>query len=287
MCRPVAKTLARATILWIALGISCAVAEATPILYYSFEAPDDTADAKATDNSGNSRDGSLETVGTGTYQYQTSSPVRLSGTKSLLLTENGNDNGGRLVREPPDIDFDSSDWTFSAWFNRADTDNDDFILHLGIGDGYGGSNNPELQLYAHGSNDVSLGYYGASDMSITGTGMGAGEWHHVAVVYRDASELFELYLDGTSAGTDSPSSGFSLSQVYPFVVGGHERMNSQVERWFDGGLDDVALWDMALSSEQIGALRDGVSPMSVPEPGTLTLLAIAAMLFLVVRRRIF
>ncbi len=280
VCRPVAKTFARATLVWIAVGVSCAVTKATPILYYSFDLPDVSTDNLATDNSGNGRDGTLESAlpATTPYQYQADTPAVLSGplAQSLLLTESGT-NGGRVVRDALGegiIDFDGQDWTFAVWFNRTNTDNDDFILHLGEGDGYGGQN--ELQLYAHGgSNQVSLEYYPGPGVSITGSGMGAGAWHHAAVVYKDATSTFELYLDGASAGTDS-AAGLSLDQGYPFVVGAHVRKDSEVARWFNGGLDDAALWDDALSSDEIGLLYSGTSPLSVPEPGTITLLAVAA-----------
>ena len=107
-----------------------------PVAYYSFEAPDTTADGLATDYSGHHRDGTLSAYGTGSYSYAASAPAVLAGTQSLRLDEAGTaelHNAARLTLDlsASELDFSNDSWTFAGWYNRADIDSNDFIFHLG------------------------------------------------------------------------------------------------------------------------------------------------------------
>ncbi len=259
-----------------------------PVAYYSFEAPDTTADGLATDYSGHHRDGTLSAYGTGSYSYAASAPAALAGTQSLRLDEAGTaelHNAARLTLDlsASELDFSNDSWTFAGWYNRANIGSNDFIFHLGSGDGFGGGN--EFYLYG-GEDNTTLtlsGYYeGSQDVNLSVSGAAAaGQWRHVAVVHD--SELGELllYVDGELERSDT-SFGLNLPQsTWTVVFGGHDNPSFQTSRWFNGNLDDLALFRRVLSGSMIEALATGrLTPLEVPEPGTL-LLVVFGLLILI------
>jgi len=71
----------------------------------------------------------------------------------------------------------------------------------------------------------------------------SGTWHHVAVVYDRTNSLvgnFTLYLDERWPARIAVVMG--VSQSYPVVLGGHANPEAVVDRWFDGRLDDLAVF---------------------------------------------
>ncbi|MDZ7617186.1 MAG: LamG domain-containing protein [Patescibacteria group bacterium] len=259
-----------------------------PFVYYSFESPDVHTDGFATDFSGRHRDGTLSTTGTGSYSYQTSAPAVLAGTQSLRLNEDGNNNAARLSLNvsTSELDFSNDSWTFSGWYNRADTDTNDFIFHLGHGDGFGGGH--EFYLYGvEGSTNLALHSYYNDPQNVNLTVAGAataGTWRHVALVHDSDAKALLLYVDGVLAGTDTTFALALPQSSWTVHFGGHDDPGFQASRWFNGNLDDLALFNRVLSPSMIEALATGrLSPLEVPEPGALLLLAAAALLVLAAR----
>ena len=76
------------------------------------------------------------------------------------------------------------------------------------------------------------------------------EWRHAAAVY-DGSEM-RLYLDGSPVGSTSKSGALSLDPAVPVWIGGSPGGAS--ERPWDGILDEVRIYDRALTQPEIQAL---------------------------------
>ncbi len=112
------------------------------------------------------------------------------------------------------------------------------------------------------------------------TSVNDNAWHHVAAVYDGTAK--RIYVDGILDGEVlSPHSGNPLgSNVtrYGFMGDGSEASSQNGSRnglYYDGLLDDIGLWDVALTKGQIEKLAEGASPLSVspvPEPATMLLL---------------
>lgn len=83
-----------------------------------------------------------------------------------------------------------------------------------------------------------------------------GEWHHVAVTF-DGTNL-AAYVDGVEVGTAAPAS-FNLQGV-PFTVA--QAHNN--ENFFNGILDDVRIYDRALTAAEVQYLSDGNGPPAAP-----------------------
>ncbi len=111
------------------------------------------------------------------------------------------------------------------------------------------------------------------------TNLNDGEWHHVAVTWASGgAEDATLYVNGVSeAITSTNSQTIDTGSEGDFRLGSSVLDNSDNSRRFEGLMDDVRLYDSALTSSEIVAL--------VPEPGSVVLLGIGAALVLMLRRR--
>ncbi len=242
--------------------------------HYAFEPPDDTSTGKVLDVSAGGRPGDLLIAGNGTAQLVADAPAALAGNsaQAIELVENGDFNGAQVRRmiNAHDLDMNDHSWTFACWFKRASTTNDDFLFHLGSGNGFGSEEELQLSCQA-GSNRVALNHWNgiSADLSIASAATAApGTWNHVAVTYtRTAASIgtFALYLNGALAGT-AANVPLRFNQGYPAVLGGHYQSNAAVSRWFNGRLDDAVIFADALGSTEVARL----STMSATRFGGLT-----------------
>lgn len=81
-----------------------------------------------------------------------------------------------------------------------------------------------------------------------------GEWHHVTAVVTDNANI-ELYLDGKNVGGEisgSSTQPMDSSDPNGFATAGYIISNN-VELHYKGAMDDVRLWNRALSPEDVAA----------------------------------
>jgi len=158
-------------------------------------------------------------------------------------------------------------YTVSAWF-RADggSGRRDIISATGSAQGHG----LLLELfdapvgslrYIHRA-PLGTGGLGDPERIITSTTYNDGQWHHVAVVRAsDTSRL--VYVDGEQVGSKTDATTAFDAPVRVFV--GALRP-SDLSRFWNGGIDDVRIYDRPLSSAEITQLAG--SPLaSNPRPG--------------------
>jgi len=81
------------------------------------------------------------------------------------------------------------------------------------------------------------------------------QWHHVAVTVT-RGDLVEFYIDGVAAGSSEQSTNFGVLNDEPVRIGGRKDGYS----FFNGILDDIRLYDRALSAIQIQKLFEGIPP---------------------------
>lgn len=216
------------------------------LFLYDFEPPDLSTDAKSTDQSNFNRTGTLEVSGVGgEYSYTPDVPAVMApwNTQSLGLSDSST-GAARLRRtlSVTDIDYNDADWSFSAWVKRSSSETEDFVFHLGNGDGHG--TEAELELFfAAGSNTLRLQKWGSGGLEkeIVGPNVSLGEWHHITLTYdRTASDIgtFALYIDGFAYGSVA-SVAMNVSQTSSLKVGGHNSTTANFDRWFDGKIEDA------------------------------------------------
>lgn len=260
-------TVAVLALILTAFGAGSAFAG--PLLYYSYDSPDDATDNVITDNSGNGRDAFVTVHDAATALVDVDVPAALSASsdQSLALTEDADGDGvqmGRVIT-PGELNFNTQSWTAATWYQRSTSTGNDMIIHIGNGDGFGGDN--ELYVYQPGgSSTLRLEHYNPQDISINAGTYATGAWHHVAVVHDADADVVRFYVDGVLAGSDT-SFNLNMDQTKPLHFGGQNATSGVgfKNRGLDGKLDDSAVWSSALSAFAIESLVNGnLDPNAVP-----------------------
>lgn len=130
---------------------------------------------------------------------------------------------------------------------------------LGSANGYGDGVDV-LQLYAPANTDIlQLIHVDAANVIThtfpTPAAFTTGTWHHVALCFEPTETdtgTFRIYLDGALAATGTHVQ-WSAYQSSPLCIGGHNA-TTNVDRFFSGSLDEIALFDEALPAEDVARL---------------------------------
>jgi hypothetical protein len=148
--------------------------------------------------------------------------------------------------------------TLSFWINSSNT---------GTRDIFGANTNGGYLLKAlNASNTVSYRTSaGARTFDLSGLSsnpMKDGDWHHIAFT-RNSSNLIQLYVDGSPVGSAQSLTGNTLFEI----IGA----NYGKTVFFDGKLDEVAVWNTALSSCDVKGIYEATTTVS-GQPKTANLL---------------
>ena len=152
----------------------------------------------------------------------------------------------------------NSTYTQSAWFKPTVLGSQGIV---GWG-GYGGTRQViALRLYNSG-NGFSH-YWWEADLVVTGlaTNFLDGNWHHVATTYDGTTR--RIYLNGAQVASDVP--GSNNATAANFRIG-----STNNSEFFNGTLDDVALYNNALSAAEVQSLASGGSPLKGPNISSFT-----------------
>jgi len=93
--------------------------------------------------------------------------------------------------------------------------------------------------------------------SISSSEIPLGQWNHVVGIY-DGSAI-RLYFNGTDSGTTSDSVTGNMQYAYhnPLCIGSEPNSTACTTGWpFQGSIDDVAIWNMALSAQEVKILYE-------------------------------
>jgi len=209
---------------------------------------DDGAGTNAVDSSGNGHDGTLQgdpqwvdgMIGSGALSFDGSDGlVDVGHDESLSMTD---------------------DLTITVWVKVSDLSTFYFLVCKQpsgtAGDNYPGnyefrteSNTGALQFGHQEAEGEQYTFY-TSETSIT-----AEQWYHVAVSVTKGG-LVEFYIDGVPAGSAEQLTNFGVLNDEPVRIGGRKDGYS----FFNGILDDVRLYDRALSAVQVQKLYNGNPP---------------------------
>lgn len=188
--------------------------------------------------------------------------LALNGTDAVVGIDDGFGNPDDDLL-PNGFPLNHSSYTLAAWVNTSVLVNDGFQNQLGIiGWGaYGaGSRCIALRLKNDG-NPAGTGvrhYWWGNDLDVNGINLSDGTYHHVAATYDNSANSRQIYVDGVLAASDTPAPHHGRS--------GDFRIGRTVGReFFQGTLDDVAVFNQSLTADQIQKIMSGdFSAFGVP-----------------------
>ena len=207
---------------------------------------DDGNGKNTTDSSGNGHTGSL------LYGANWSS----DGTRESFVSFDGNDD--RISTSFTYALSSSDDFTWAWWAKQQSTSGDNGAIM--VGNRYGGTGSENLEfikfmpIKAAFSNTSDAGQIEDYDY----TKITPNQWHHYAMVKTGNS--YQWYVDGIAQG--SPVTiNYNETTPIPFNIGGdddNETPGGRENEHFEGFIDDVVLYDRALSAREIQNLGAGI-----------------------------
>ncbi|UOX99769.1 PKD domain-containing protein [Blastococcus sp. PRF04-17] len=196
------------------------------------------------------------TVGSGVTR---GSGGAISGDPNTATTFDGTSASAaaaqRLVQAP-------SEFSVEAWFRTTSTGGGKIV-------GFGNSNTGtssvyDRHVYMDTSGRVLFGVTETNQRRViqSGTGLNDGNWHHVVATLSNAGMM--LYVDGVRVATRASTTVGPNYYGYWRVGGDSTWSGSQ---WFDGRIDEVAVYPTALSQSQVaGHHTAGTSGGPVNQP---------------------
>ena len=164
-------------------------------------------------------------------------------------------SGNQWASAPDSASLDvSTGITLSAWVKRGRTGTREIFLGKGLGGGPGTTTAYWLEITASNTTDFYLGEPGipvGKDHHANGatTITDTTTWHHLLGTYDGAQQ--KLYLDGVLQTTAPVWSGTILNSTSSFSIG---RLGDMAGLAFSGLIDDVGLWNDALSEGEAKAV---------------------------------
>ena len=134
--------------------------------------------------------------------------------------------------------------TVMAWIRTDSLSSSDTVA----GKGYA------WRLNGNSTNNLRIQVSDTTPSGSSGTGttdVNDGQWHHVAGTY-DGTR-YCLYVDGALDGSMEASGSIDTWDGYFFCIGAHYKKGDERDprRFFDGLIDDVRVYDIALSESKI------------------------------------
>ena len=147
-------------------------------------------------------------------------------------------------------------FTVSAWIKTTDIG--------GISKGVIGSASTSNGLnFTISSGEIAFGVsHSTAIATTTNAGVNDGNWHHVVGTYNsqgDASgNTLYIYVDGVQKASNTGNRGIYAFNNYPLFIGARGQ-GTNASGYFNGKIDEVAIWNTALTSTQIQSIYDATS----------------------------
>lgn len=195
--------------------------------------------------------------------------------QGLSLTGNNANYAARPVDDAV-FNFGSSNYTIQVWVNYNHVSGEQTLLEK-----FSGSGGPGWTLTTLGST-IRFYYHGA--LQLDGGTVAAGAWNHI--LFRRDGGTGDMFVNGVLVGPVGLADGTSSSN--PLLFGKRNDGSGQVFP-LNGVMDEVAIWNRALTNQEVADLYNGgnglamgASVIPLPHAGGM---AMAGLGLLAMRRR--
>lgn len=108
-----------------------------------------------------------------------------------------------------------------------------------------------------GTHKININHYGTGypSLSVAHT-LATGVWSHVVATWNGT--VFTLYVNGNQIGSGTNAVANCTSNTKLLNIGNFGLLsNSEINRWYNGVMDDVAIFSRALSAAEVTAIYQG------------------------------
>jgi hypothetical protein len=174
-----------------------------------------------------------------------------NGKLNLAADFDGSNEALVTVENPQNLPSGDSQYTLSAWINPSYHTGTQGIIGYGDFGGYNRVN--AFRLEGSPDNPMIVNYWWANDLTLNVPFPIENSWHYVVATWDGT--VRSIYLDGVLLGSDRPTppsvvvSNFAIGRTFP---GNHE--------YFEGFIDEVVIWNKALTKDQINLIYERQSP---------------------------
>jgi len=215
---------------------------------------------------------------------------QIGGAASFNSTLSNANSGGLVVGNNGDTSFAGSDLSISLWA-QFDTSAPDLQWQTLISNGEGDNYRVAINSF---SNEISAAFGGGDTPDTGTTNIQDGNFHHIVAVGTDGGDL-NIYVDGQleitqTNPTDIVDTGTGSLQNPDgnLIIGNNP---GDIDRQWNGLIDDVGQFRRALTSEEITAIYEAglqgnsLGSLLIPEPSSTALLGLGSLALAFRRRR--
>ncbi|MCM3872571.1 MAG: LamG domain-containing protein, partial [Pyrinomonadaceae bacterium] len=173
------------------------------------------------------------------------------------------------------LDFGAGNFSIEFWANLNSLSTDQMLFHKISGTG-ASFNDPSYFVEFDQPNALRFrigeAFLSNSNDLIVPTSLTAGQWFHVAAVRN--GDLTQIYLNGVLAGSQTSGSNINTGTGGNAAIGRCLTSDAGCARFVNGKIDEVSLYNRALSASEIQAIYDADSagiclPTCTPPPSNL------------------
>ena len=226
-------------------GVHAAIPTDALVLYYTF---DENAGDVVVDHSGNGNGGVINGAAWGSGKYG-SALVFDMATKTYVE-----------VADSPALNPET-EITYMAWFVSDTYDISRGIISKYTGAGSQRSYNLRLHHTIAGALSTEISSNGVYQLGTSTTDVHSdavlvnGQWHHAAITFK-AEDFLRMYVDGQLVGeSQATATAFIFDNETPMRIG--TDFNDEDKRFFNGSIDEVAVFDRALTQAEVVEAMQG------------------------------
>ena len=224
-----------------AFDYATTVTASTPWLWWRLG---DTGGTTVSDTSGNSRTGTLSTVGIargvdGAILRDSSTAMRFDGISGCIAA-------GTTHANP-------TTFTLEAWFRSSSSDGGPIVGFDGTTAAASGAPTTyDRQVFLTSAGNVAFGMKTASSVTVTSPGVyNDGQWHHVAATFGAGGQ--KLYADGVLVASNANTSAASLTATWHAGCGTVNTgfTGAPATGYLQADLDEVAVYTTELTAAMV------------------------------------